>query len=337
MRNVPNSSNDLQDIIKRKNEQIEIVKDMVVDRDKTIKKMEEAHMKEINVLQKEKKATDDNLSCATEENTKLKDKEKTLLDIFKCMKQYMDEQLNKSSSPDSSGSGSDNYSCNGCGQRFINIGDLSLHNRTEHVLSLKICQTCRFEAKSNYEYENHVKTHTNMKSHVCGVCQFSASNGQNLSSHLRTKHSKQKCDHCNFLANKEIDLDEHIQQTHGACSKQNQKFYCDECMFADYSEEKVLNHKIEKHSINICELCDFETTSEENMKEHVQETHKQTKFPCNICAKSFKTHRSMIFASIRRCLAIMLAQFLSNAPKIPLGVHRWVTWDAKKHCPYLGY
>ena len=46
---------------------------------------------------------------------------------------------------------------------------------------------------------------------------------------------------------------------------------------------------------------------------------------------------NLIFASLRGCLAIMLAQFLSNAPKFPLGVHRWVTCDAKKHCPYLGY
>ena len=86
---VPNSATDFQDILRRKNEQHEIVKEMVVDRDKTIKKMEETHKKEVNSLQKEKKASDDTLSCVTEENTKLKDKEKTLLDIFKCMKQYM--------------------------------------------------------------------------------------------------------------------------------------------------------------------------------------------------------------------------------------------------------
>ena len=38
---------------------------------------------------------------------------------------------------------------------------------------------------------------------------------------------------------------------------------------------------------------------------------------------------NLIFASIRQCLAIMLAQFLSNAPKFPLGVHRWVTCKVK--------
>jgi hypothetical protein len=31
----------------------------------------------------------------------------------------------------------------------------------------------------------------------------------------------------------------------------------------------------------------------------------------------------------------MLAQFLSNAPKFPLGLHRWVTCDVKKIVPTL--
>ena len=285
MRDIPNSSNDLQESIKRKNEQLEIVKELVVDRDKTIKKMEEAHKKETSLLQKEKKASEDTLSCATEENTKLKDKEKTLLDIFKYMKQHLDEQLSKSPSP----VGSNNYSCSDCDNSFISIDDLNHHKRTEHLIAVKTCQTCMFQAKSNCEYENHVKSHNNIKLYVCGICKFSAPNEENLSSHQRVKHSQQKCDHCNFLAIKDTDLNKHIQETHGACSKK--KFECDECIFTDYSEENVLNHKIEKHSICICELCEFETTSEQSLNEHVQDIHRQTKFPCNICSESFKTHR----------------------------------------------
>ena len=258
------SSEFLQDMIKRKNEQLEIVKEMVVDRDKTIKKMEEAHKKEVCILQKEKKASDDTLNCATEENTKLKDKEKTLLDIFKCMKQFMDEQLNKCPSP----VGLNNFSCNDCGKSFTNIGDLNLHKRTEHLLSMKTCQTCLFQARNNSEYEDHVKSHTNA-----------------------VQHPKLKCNVCNFQANNVTGLNNHIQETHGACSKQ--KFECDECIFTDYSEENVLNHKIEKHAIVICELCDFETTSEQSLNEHTQVIHKQTKFPCNVCAKSFKTNNML--------------------------------------------
>ena len=59
---------------------------MVTDRDKAIKKLEETHKKEVDELKLQKRASDDDLNIATQENTKLKDKETTLVDIFKCMK-----------------------------------------------------------------------------------------------------------------------------------------------------------------------------------------------------------------------------------------------------------
>ena len=62
------------------------MKQLVVDKDKTIKKLQESNTKEVNRLMIEKKASDDALSCATRENTRIKDKEGTLVDVFKCMK-----------------------------------------------------------------------------------------------------------------------------------------------------------------------------------------------------------------------------------------------------------
>ena len=280
MRNIPNSSTDFQDILRKKNEQHEIVKEMVVDRDKTIKRMEEAHKKEVNILQREKKASDDSLSCVTEENTKLKDKEKTLLDIFKCMKQYMDEQLNKCPSPDV-----DSLPCSECEKRFTNIGDLNFHKRNEHLLPSKTCKTCNFQAKDSCEFENHAKTHTIVDSFACKDCNFTASSEDNLSSHKITKHPMQTCDYCHVQANSKADLDKHILEKHG-----KQKFQCDECPFADFSEENVLNHKIANHAVNVCELCDFETTSIQGLNEHIQDIHKQTKFSCTTCSRSYKTH-----------------------------------------------
>ena len=232
MRNNPNISAEIQDDIRKKNEQIEIIKEMVVDRDNNIKKMEEAHKKEVIILQKEKKSSDDSLNCVTEENTKLKDKEKTLLDIFKYMKQYMDDQLGESSRPNATNS----FSCTDCRKSFTKIDELNFHKRNEHSMTTrKRCISCAFETSS------------------------------------------------------EKDLEKHIQETHGANSKP--KFECDECKFSDDIEENVLNHKIENHSIVICDLCDFETTSDHSLTVHIQETHKQTKFPCRTCGKSFKTNK----------------------------------------------
>ena len=92
------------------------------------------------------------------------------------------------------------------------------------------------------------------------------------------------CEECNIQANNKADLDKHIHEKHG-----KQKFYCDECPFADYREENVLNHKIAEHTIHICELCDFETNSGQGLNEHLLNTHKQTKFSCKTCCKFFKT------------------------------------------------
>ena len=52
-----------------------------------------AHKKEVDKLKLDKQASDEALNCATNENTKLKDKETTLLDIFKSMNQFMNEKL----------------------------------------------------------------------------------------------------------------------------------------------------------------------------------------------------------------------------------------------------
>ena len=67
---------------------------MVVDRNKTIKKLDEAHKKDLDDLKIQKRASDDALNIATQENTKMKDRENTLVDIFKCMEKFLDEQDN---------------------------------------------------------------------------------------------------------------------------------------------------------------------------------------------------------------------------------------------------
>ena len=75
----------LQKALKKKNEEYELLKQMVMDRDRNIKRIEEANKKEINNILIEKKATNDTLARLTDENTKLKDKETTLIEVFKTM------------------------------------------------------------------------------------------------------------------------------------------------------------------------------------------------------------------------------------------------------------
>ena len=71
-----NQPNEHLNHLNKKEEELEIVKQLVIEKDKVIKKMEESHVKEISALNLEKKAVEDALNCATRENTKIKDKER---------------------------------------------------------------------------------------------------------------------------------------------------------------------------------------------------------------------------------------------------------------------
>ena len=74
--------NDFQETIRKNMKTYENVKQLVVDCDKKMKKLDEAHKKELDSLKMSKISSDDALSCTTEENTKIKDKEGTLLFLF---------------------------------------------------------------------------------------------------------------------------------------------------------------------------------------------------------------------------------------------------------------
>ena len=71
--------------------------------DKKAKKIFESHKKELSELQIEKQAADDALDRVTQGNTLLKDKESTLMDIFKCIKDFnsrSSDSLHQGSDPD---------------------------------------------------------------------------------------------------------------------------------------------------------------------------------------------------------------------------------------------
>ena len=80
---IPSHFSVSQEILKKKDEEYEIMKRRVIERDNDIKKLEETHKKEVDDLKLQKRGSDDALNIAAQENTKLKDKESTLVDIFK--------------------------------------------------------------------------------------------------------------------------------------------------------------------------------------------------------------------------------------------------------------
>ena len=87
-----NQVSSLQKVIKKKTEDYELLKQLVLDRDRKIKKLEEANKKEISNLHLDKKSSEDTLARLTDENTKLKDKEPTLIEVFTTMKELMSSE-----------------------------------------------------------------------------------------------------------------------------------------------------------------------------------------------------------------------------------------------------
>ena len=156
-----NISTDCQEILKKKDEDYEILKQMVVDRDKALKKLEESYKKEVSNLTIQKIASEDALNSATEENTKLKDKEGTLVDIFKFMKKYMNEQF------DIETNSIENFGCDECEESFDRIERLNAHKRTTHVKQKLSCKACNYEAESDVSLTNHLKPSLIPRLHLC--------------------------------------------------------------------------------------------------------------------------------------------------------------------------
>jgi hypothetical protein len=268
---------------------------MVVERDKTIKKMEDANKKEVAELKVQKKASDDALSNSTEENTRLKDKENTLINIFKCMKPIMDEQLKKSSNVDESGTATQNQSkqqisCDKCVYKADNVNDLSSHKRSVHTIPTNFtCKHCGNNFNTDNELKSHLMTHNNPSNtlYICEDCEFQDLREENVLNHRIAKHSKHSCDRCDYQSNLEMELAKHKLLVHGL--KSTLPYQCDDCEFGDDKEENVLNHKIAKHSTKVCDMCDFKSENVAKLEEHARTTHQQTKFSCNICLSSFKT------------------------------------------------
>ena len=264
---------ELQEAISKKDEDYQLIKQMVVDRDKKIKKLEESHKKDLDDLRMQKRASDDDLNIAVQENTKMKDKETTLMDIFKCMKKYLDGQDNF-------------FPCNECELTFDKADKLNLHKRSHHLSMSLRCGKCKFEAKSASNHKEHTKTHSATSSiFSCEECGYADQIEENLLNHKIAKHSVHICDICDEIFAQEKELDLHKLSIHKQQS--SNLVNCDECGFSDSAEENILNHKISKHSMLTCDLCDFKCPGENILSAHIQSIHNVTKHSCNLCQKTF--------------------------------------------------
>ena len=149
---------------------------MVQEKDKTIKKLEDSRAKDIAALKVEKKASEDALSCSTRENTRLKDKENTLMEIFKSMKKFMD--IN--SSENDNGESNVSLSCDECSETFKDIENFNKHKRNLHGQVNVNCTLCAYVANSAADLRTHMNSHHEFQ---CDQCNFRDNKEENVLNH----------------------------------------------------------------------------------------------------------------------------------------------------------
>ena len=144
----------------------------------------------------------------------MKDKENTLMDIFKSMKMYMNHFQEGSTELRT-------HTCDQCNNAYQNIDQLREHISNDHN-KLK-CEYCEFESTQSEMMTNHVlTTHTQFK---CHLCTFVSNSGNSLDQHFTNEHFKPQfvCADCNSSYHTERMLKEHLRK------HRQQEVKCDYC------------------------------------------------------------------------------------------------------------
>ena len=102
------------------------------------------------------------------------------MDIFKCMKQYMDDQLSKCSSSGTSGASSaitnaiaQEFICPECKIKFSSNAELNNHQTCVHANIDRTCTRCNFKAQTIVEFRTHIEAcHVPNHQYTCSDCNY---------------------------------------------------------------------------------------------------------------------------------------------------------------------
>ena len=296
-------------------QELQRLRAIIQDREKTIKKASEEHKKELGEQKRAKQNAEENLNSAIQENTKIKEKETTMYEIMEGLRKLLDlkdkDNTEKSTIEtdanekpeveviDGAVGGAipkaNQFRCERCKFSTTNMNILNKHIRVEHLTTTFPCVDCDFQAKSLSDLRIHQKTPHNQgfssNSRLqCEFCNFVSQNQEILSKH-KLIHSTESpvypCNKCSFKFTDKTSLSEHINTQHS-----HESYTCEHCHFVSEDQSSLYMHERNIHQKQKyqCSLCTNYFTKPENLEEHKASKHNIGLYPCNDCgfkAKSF--------------------------------------------------
>ena len=248
--NNQSSLREIKELLKKKSDDYEILKQMVVDKDKQIKKLEEIHKKEVSTLKISKTESDDALNRVTAENTKLKDKDNTLMEIFKLLKENIGHAI------DVKKSSNENLTCDNCQMICTSSLELKDHKDNQHKEVISEVQTDQVIS--------------------CDECEYTNTSEDNVLNHKIAQHQKHFCNKCGFVTESLSDLMSHLNDNHTNTSSQTSQFTCRKCT-QTFATRANLNTHLNTHKVPnfcICDYCGFKAETIEALDIHIQSYHK---------------------------------------------------------------
>lgn len=175
--------------------------------------------------------------------------------------------------------------CDICKMEFRGKYNMRLHLTKSHM-SEENMPTCEICHKKFKYMEKHMISHKTEKPHKCDECGASYSSATLLRVHCR-KHTGERpyvCFKCGLGFVSGSKLTNHMKKHSDV-----KPFKCECCGFAFRERYSLKNHFAHVHSgirPHACDLCDSSFPSRKALRQH-QNLHKEKKFICKFCGKTF--------------------------------------------------